>query len=81
GLRAGTLPTPLCVGLGAACRLARERREEDARRIAALRDRLWERLRELLPGVRLNGAGGDGEGLAGCLNVTVPGIDAADRLL
>jgi cysteine desulfurase len=81
GLRAGTLPTPLCVGLGAACRLARERREEDARRIAELRDRLWRQLRERLPGIRRNGAGDGGDGLAGCLNVTVPGIDAADRLL
>lgn len=78
GLRGGTLPTPLCVGLGAACRLARERREEDARRISELRDRLWQRLRSRLPGIRRNGAA---DGLAGCLNVTIPGIDAADRLL
>ncbi|KAA0573686.1 cysteine desulfurase family protein [Azospirillum sp. Sh1] len=78
GLRGGTLPTPLCVGLGVACRLARERREEDARRIGDLRDRLWQRLRSRLPGIRRNGAA---EGLAGCLNVTIPGIDAADRLL
>lgn len=78
GLRGGTLPTPLCVGLGAACRLARERREEDARHIGALRDRLWQRLRSRLPAIRRNG---DAAGLAGCLNVTIPGIDAADRLL
>lgn len=82
GLRGGTLPTPLCVGLGAACRLARERREEDARYIAGLRDRLWarlhDRLGDRLPGLRRNGAA---DGLAGCLNVTIPGIDAADRLL
>ena len=78
GLRGGTLPTPLCVGLGVACRLARERREEDARRIGDLRDRLWQRLQNRLPGIRRNGAA---DGLAGCLNVTIPGIDAADRLL
>ncbi|PWC56926.1 cysteine desulfurase [Azospirillum sp. TSH7] len=78
GLRGGTLPTPLCVGLGVACRLARERREEDARRIGELRDRLWQRLQSRLPGIRRNGAA---DGLAGCLNVTIPGIDAADRLL
>jgi cysteine desulfurase len=78
GLRAGTLPTPLCVGLGVACRLARTRREEDGRRIGDLRDRLWQRLRDRLPGIRRNGAE---DGLAGCLNVTIPGIDAADRLL
>ncbi|BAI75824.1 cysteine desulfurase (plasmid) [Azospirillum sp. B510] len=83
GLRAGTLPTALCVGLGTACRLARERREEDARRIAELRDRLWTLLRDRLPGIRRNGPREDGiaGGLAGCLNVTLPGIDAADLLL
>ncbi|MBK1842579.1 cysteine desulfurase [Azospirillum sp. YIM B02556] len=78
GLRGGTLPTPLCVGLGTACRLARMRRDEDAQRIGRLRDRLWQRLQSRLPGIRRNGGA---EGLAGCLNVTIPGIDAADRLL
>lgn len=76
--RPGSLPTPLCVGLGAACRLARTRAVEDGRRIAALRDRLWETLRAELPAIRRNGAA---DGLAGCLNVTIPGIDAADLLL
>ncbi len=78
GRRAGTLPTPLCVGLGAACRLARERAEEDGRRVAALRDRLWTALAAALPGIQRNGAA---DGLAGCLNVTIPGLDAADLLL
>ncbi len=78
GRRPGTLPTPLCVGLGAACRLARLRAEEDGRRIAALRDRLWAVLSAALPAIRRNGAA---DGLAGCLNVTIPGIDAADLLL
>ncbi|WP_146203604.1 aminotransferase class V-fold PLP-dependent enzyme, partial [Azospirillum sp. TSH100] len=49
-----------------------------ARHIGGLRDRLWQRLRDRLPGIRRNGAT---DGLAGCLNVTIPGIDAADRLL
>ncbi|MGF7177654.1 cysteine desulfurase family protein [Azospirillum doebereinerae] len=78
GRRPGTLPTPLCVGLGAACRLARGRAEEDGRRMAGLRDRLWTTLSGVLPGIRRNGAA---DGLAGCLNVTIPGIDAADLLL
>ncbi|PWC34048.1 cysteine desulfurase [Azospirillum sp. TSO35-2] len=78
GRRPGTLPTPLCVGLGTACRLVRERRESDTDRIHKLRDRLWQRLRDGLPTIRRNGAA---DGLAGCLNVTLPGIDAADRLL
>lgn len=79
GRRAGTLPTALCVGLGEACRLARLRRDDDARRTAALRERLFEALAAALPQVRRNSPAADC--LPGCLNVTVPGIDAADLLL
>ncbi|UEM18432.1 cysteine desulfurase [Skermanella mucosa] len=80
GRRPGTLPTALCVGLGAACRIARERREADALRLAGLRERLFAALAAGLPGLRRNGPAGDG-GLPGCLHVTIPGADAADRLL
>ena len=79
GRRPGTLPVALCVALGAACRLALARRDEDSRRIAALRDRLFATLRHGLPDVARNGSGK--AALPGCLNVTVPGIDAADLLL
>ncbi|MBX6321576.1 MAG: aminotransferase class V-fold PLP-dependent enzyme, partial [Rhodospirillaceae bacterium] len=67
-------------GLGEACRLARTRRADDARRIAALRDRLLARLRAAAPDLRRNGAAAP-HGLPGCLSVTLPGIDAADLLL
>ena len=40
GLRAGTLPAPLIVGFGLACRLARDERVDDETRIAGLRERL-----------------------------------------
>ncbi|RTR22945.1 cysteine desulfurase family protein [Azospirillum griseum] len=78
GLRPGTLPTALCVGFGVACRLARAHAAADARRVAALRDRLWARLSAALPGLRRNGAP---DGLPGCLSVALPGLDAADLLL
>jgi cysteine desulfurase len=55
GLRSGTLPVPLCVGLGAAARLAAAEREADAARERILRDRLWQRLRAEIPGAALNG--------------------------
>ncbi|MGW8788903.1 cysteine desulfurase family protein, partial [Heyndrickxia sporothermodurans] len=45
GLRPGTLPTFLCVGLGAACDILGEGREGEIIRIAALRDVLLSRLR------------------------------------
>ncbi|MGK9168331.1 cysteine desulfurase [Inquilinus limosus] len=79
GRRAGTLPTALCVGLGAACRLARQRRSADALHLTALRERLFAALRQELPDIRRNGSAE--HGLPGCLNVSLPGMDAADLLL
>ena len=78
GRRPGTLPTPLCVGLGEACRLALARREADAGRLRTLRERLWAALAAAVPGIRRNTPP---DGLAGCLHVTLPGLDAADLLL
>jgi cysteine desulfurase len=51
GLRSGTLPTPLVVGLGEACRLARAQMDDDAAHCLGLRARLLERLRARLPGL------------------------------
>ena len=69
GLRSGTLPTPLVVGLGEACRLARLEMAEEAERIAGLRDRLLAGLGRLVA-VRVNG---DRERrIAGNLNLTFP---------
>jgi cysteine desulfurase len=83
GRRPGTLPTALCVGLGAACRIAKVRAAGDAARLRGLRERLFAALVAGLPGLRRNSPDDspDHGGLAGCLHVTVPGIDAADRLL
>jgi cysteine desulfurase len=79
GRRAGTLPTALCVGLGAACRIARQRRSADAQRLTALRERLFAALQQELPDLHRNGSAD--HGLPGCLNVSLPGLDAADLLL
>jgi len=78
GVRPGTLPVALCVGLGAACRIARAERDADAERLKALRERLFFGLQTELLDIRRNGSI---EGLAGCLNVTLPGIDAEELLL
>ncbi len=71
GRRSGTVPVPLVVGMGEAvkrCVEALDCGEEG--RIRGLRDRLWEGLRDALPGVRVNG--GMERRLAGNLNVYVP---------
>jgi len=70
GLRSGTLPTPLVVGLGEACRLAAEEMEDDAARIGQLRDRLLGDLRARVSGIEVNGS--TTARIAGNLNVTFP---------
>lgn len=55
GLRPGTLPVPLVSGFGTACDLAREAMDDDANRIGAMRDRLWERFQNEIPNIVLNG--------------------------
>jgi cysteine desulfurase len=74
GLRSGSLPVPLVVGMGTALRIAAVEREAEARRLAALRERLLGRLRAALPGVRVNGPE---EGrLPGNLNLSLEGVPA-----
>ncbi|MFN6340248.1 MAG: cysteine desulfurase family protein [Cyanobacteriota bacterium] len=72
GLRGGTLPVPLILGLAAALRLALEDRDQRAERLGALRDQLWEGLQGL-GGIRLNGS--LHQRLPHNLNVTVSGVD------
>ncbi|MSO66172.1 MAG: IscS subfamily cysteine desulfurase [Alphaproteobacteria bacterium] len=55
GMRSGTLPTPLCVGFGAACDLAEQEMGGDNERIRRLSDRLHTSLTKDLPEVFLNG--------------------------
>jgi cysteine desulfurase len=76
GLRSGTLPAPLIVGLGEACRLASQEMAGETARIAALRDRLLGRLRTMIPGVAVNGS--MESRIAGNLNLTFPQATAAD---
>jgi cysteine desulfurase len=74
GLRSGTLPTPLLVGFGEACRIACEEMADEAARLGELRDRLLDGLAERLPGLRVNGS--LAQRLPGNLNVTLPHAEA-----
>lgn len=78
GLRCGTLPTPLVVGLGEACRIAGAEMADDEARIAGLRNRLLDRLRRFIPGIILNGD--IGARIAGNLNLTFPAASALDLM-
>ena len=55
GLRSGTHNVPGIVGFGEACVIAAHEGLRDARRLAALRDRLEDRLFEIVPDVSVNG--------------------------
>jgi cysteine desulfurase len=78
GLRSGTLPTPLCVGLGRAAAIAGAEMIQEGVRLRRLRDRLLTNLTRRIPAVRLNG---DAEHrLNGSLNLSFPGISAPDLI-
>jgi cysteine desulfurase len=76
GVRSGTLPAPLCVGLGVACEIAGAEMAAEDGRLTALRDRLLAALRDGLDDVRLNGH--PTQRLAGNLNVSFPGVRLED---
>jgi len=73
GLRSGTVPTPLSVGLGRACAIAAEEMASEAERLWALHRRLYDGLRARLQELRLNG---DAERrIPGNLNLSFGGVD------
>lgn len=79
GLRPGTLPVALCIGLGEACRLIGEIGKTDRERSATLRDMLRDLLHDLVGDLAVTS-----ESVArhpGCLHVRLPGFDASDLLL
>ena len=78
GLRGGTLPTASVVGLGTACKLATETQDRDGCRMAALCRRLYGRLLEAHPRIRLFGH--PTRRVAGNLNIGLPGVPA-DELI
>lgn len=74
GLRSGTLPAPLIVGLGEACRIGAVEMAEDASRIGTLRDRLLDRLTRGILGTIVNAS--RAHRIAGNLNLTFPAAQA-----
>jgi len=78
GLRSGTLPVALVVGLARAVALGVAERETEAERLRYLRERLKDAIEKGLDGVLLNG--GPDHRLPGNLNLAFDGV-LADRLL
>jgi cysteine desulfurase len=78
GRRAGTENTPLIVGLGAACELARAEGTRRVEHLQGLRDGFERQLRESLPDVVVHGDGV--ERLPNTSFVAIPGADALQVL-
>ena len=78
GLRPGTVPTPLAVGLGRACEIANHEWPSDAERLRGLTARLRADLSDNIPNLQLFGH--SEHRIPGNLNVGVPGV-VADQLV
>jgi cysteine desulfurase len=75
GHRSGTLPTPLCVGLGTAAEIAGREMAAESARVAALRDRLRDGILSRLSNVWVNGD--PAATVPGNLNLSFSGVDSA----
>ena len=73
GFRSGTLPAPLCVGLGEACALAARESAQEAARLERLKDKLLAGLTGRLEGIAVNGD--PARRIPGNLNLSFAGID------
>jgi cysteine desulfurase len=79
GLRSGTLPAPLVVGFGEACRIAAIEGLLDSGRIAGQRDIFLDKLRAEIPGLRVNAEAAPR--VSGNLNLTFPGGVTAQAIM
>jgi cysteine desulfurase len=77
--RAGTENVPGIVGFGKAVELRARHMVEEAGRVSALRDRLWESVRRSVPEVRLNGH--PTRRLPGTLNMSFRGLESESLIL
>jgi cysteine desulfurase len=73
GLRSGTVPVPLAVGLGVAAEVAVRERDAEAARLQNLRERLHAGFAARIEGLRLNGH--PTRRLPGNLNLSFEGVD------
>ncbi len=78
GLRPGTLPVPLCIGFGEACRVAAIDVHVDAERMSSLAEELLETILDAFPRAELNGS--PTHRAPGAFNVRFPSA-SGDELL
>lgn len=79
GLRSGTVPAPLIVGLGEACEIAVHEMEYDHRRITSLAERLMSKIFKELPQVIRNGD--PEQSYPGCINLSFAFVEGESLLM
>lgn len=79
GMRSGTVPTPLAVGLGAACRIAKSEMAADQAWTAKLSKRLLDRIDAELPQVIRNGD--PEQSYDGCINLSFAFVEGESLLM
>ncbi|KAJ4962796.1 hypothetical protein NE237_022735 [Protea cynaroides] len=79
GIRSGTVPTPLVVGMGAACEVSMKEMEYDDRRISALQKRLLDGINAKLDGIVVNGS--TERRYAGNLNLSFAYVEGESLLM
>jgi len=79
GIRSGTVPTPLVVGLGAACQLAANEMQYDHKWVSFLSQRLIDKVTSALPQVVRNGDPVDT--YPGCVNLSFAFVEGESLLM
>lgn len=78
GLRSGTLPTALVVGMGKAIELCSNQAQENKIKLKNLSSNFWNQLKSKFPDIVLNGSNENRH--PGNLNIQFPGIESAHFL-
>jgi cysteine desulfurase len=73
-LRSGTLPTPLCIGIGEAVALGYREKDKINATILSLRNELVSQLTQSIEGLHINGS--MDKRIHGNINLSIPGIEA-----
>lgn len=79
GVRSGTLPTPLVVGIGEACRIAYNEMEMDNKYIRELSERLVKGIQDQIPDVYRNGD--IHQSIPGCVNLSFAYVEGESLLM
>jgi cysteine desulfurase len=79
GLRSGTTPPPLVVGLGKAAELASKEMQQDNKYIKKLSDQLKSKLFSQLDNIVLNGS--EEHNFPGCVNISFPHVEGEGLMM